>query len=109
MLQPLHTQCGEHITALCQASMKNSQAYVLYIQSLHVPCMYVGANTELYPHSHSVKYSDLQRGEKLGESGLGTTYKGFWKGTDVAIKFVAGRLVAANQLDSDEVITTIML
>ena len=56
-----------------------------------------------------MKYSDLQRGEKLGESGLGTTYKGFWKGTDVAIKFVAGRLVAANQLDSDEVITTIML
>jgi len=55
---------------------------------------------------HAVNYSDLQCGDKLGESGLGATYKGFWSTKDVAvaIKFVASRLVAATKLDPDEVV-----
>jgi len=55
---------------------------------------------------HAVSYSDLQCGDKLGESGLGATYKGCWSTNDVpvAIKFVASRLVAATKLDPDEVV-----
>jgi len=42
----------------------------------------------------AVKYSDLECGEKLGESELGTTYKGVWKQKHmtVAIKAVACNL-----------------
>jgi len=41
-----------------------------------------------------VKYSDLECGEKLGESELGTTYKGLWKQKHmtVAIKAVTCNL-----------------
>ena len=80
MRQPLHTPIF--------------QLFYVYVQTLS--CI---------PTLHAVNYSDLQCGDKLGESGLGATYKGFWSTKDVAvaIKFVASRLVAATKLDPDEV------
>ena len=50
-----------------------------------------------------MRYSDIERGEKLGESGLGATYKGFWNLKHIVIKVVAKKLVALSKLEPNEV------
>ena len=52
---------------------------------------------------YAVRYSDIEYGGKLGESGLGATYEGFWNSKHVAIKVVAKRLVALSKLEPNEV------